>query len=119
MAQIATQLLVIDPQNDFCDLPEAYCPEICGVRQSPSLPVAGAHADLQRLAALIDAGGSGIGAITVTLDSHQHLDIAHPGFWQDATGGAVPPFTTITAAQVRAGAYRPRAASADEGTMNP
>lgn len=112
MTRYATQLLVIDPQNDFCDLPESCCPEVCGVKQTPALPVAGAHADMQRLAALIDSGCAGLGAITVTLDSHQHLDIAHPGFWQDANGGQVAPFTVVTAAEVRAGAFRPRLASA-------
>ena len=39
-------LLIIDPQNDFCDLPEAYCPELPdGSRLTPALPVPGAHAD--------------------------------------------------------------------------
>lgn len=45
-------------------------------------------------------------AITVTLDSHQRYDIAHPAFWQQGNGddsGDVAPFTAITAAQVRAG----------------
>lgn len=96
-----TQLLIIDPQNDFCDLPP-------GAPGQPALPVAGAHADMQRLARLIDDAGDALGAITVTLDSHHRLDIAHPTFWQTAEGGAVSPFTAITAAQVRAGTCRPR-----------
>lgn len=108
MAQRQFHLLVIDPQNDFCDLPEDYCPTFAGQRQRPALPVAGAHADMQRLAHLVDAGRAGLSAITITLDSHQHLDIAHPTFWQDAAGVAVSPFTPITAAAVRAGTYRPR-----------
>jgi nicotinamidase/pyrazinamidase len=99
-----TQLLIIDPQNDFCDLPEAYRPH----GAAPALPVAGAHADMQRLAALVREGMDGIGAIAVTLDSHHRLDIAHPTFWQAADGSAVAPFTAITAAQVRAGEYLPR-----------
>lgn len=101
---MTTHLLLIDPQNDFCDLPPARCPP----GESPALPVAGAHADLQRVAGLIDAAGARLDAITVTLDSHLRLDIAHPGFWQTGDGGAVAPFTPITAAQVRAGAFRPR-----------
>lgn len=91
-------LLAIDPQNDFCDLPAG----------APALPVAGAHADMQRLAAFIRAQGGRIGQITVTLDSHQRYDIAHPPFWQRGDGGEVPPFTPITAAEVRAGAFAPR-----------
>jgi len=108
------QLLVIDPQNDFCDLPASHLPTdpASGQLQQPALPVAGAHADLQRVAQLIRAGGAGLSEITITLDSHQRLDIAHPGFWQQADGGALSPFTPITAAQVRAGQYRPRVASA-------
>src|SRR5688572_28700489 len=49
------QLLVIDPQNDFCDLPETFRPAdpLTGQRVSPALPVAGAHADLQRLAGFV------------------------------------------------------------------
>ena len=77
MATRTTQLLVIDPQNDFCDLPATYCP----AGNAPSLPVAGAHADMQRLAAFIRTQGHQLDAITVTLDSHQRFDIANPDFW--------------------------------------
>lgn len=105
------QLLLIDPQNDFCDLPEEWLPltPATGARPRPALPVTGAHADLQRAAALVTRLGSRLQGITVTLDSHHRIDIAHPGFWiETATGKAPGPFTAITAAQVRAGAYAPR-----------
>lgn len=106
----SVHLLVIDPQNDFCDLPSSWHPvdPATGARTAPSLPVAGAHADMQRLAAFIQTHSARIDAITVTLDSHQRLDIAHPGFWQQADGRAVEAFTAITAAQVRAGVFAPR-----------
>ena len=106
----ATQLLIIDPQNDFCDVPATWRPvdPLTGAAIAPALPVAGAHADMQRTAALIRAAGSALTDITITLDSHHHVDIAHPTFWQQADGGAVGPFTTITAAQVRAGEFQPR-----------
>lgn len=107
MAKLAIHLLIIDPQNDFCDLPESLCDG-----HVPALPVAGAHADMRRLAALIDAGGAGLTEISVTLDSHQRLDIAHPTFWVQGDGQAVAPFTPIRAAQVRDGGYRPRAVKA-------
>jgi nicotinamidase-related amidase len=108
------QLLVIDPQNDFCDLPPSWCPvdPLTGDRVAPALPVDGAHADMQRLAALIRAGGEGLSEITVTLDSHHRVDIAHPTFWQRGDGAPVAPFTPITAAQARAGEFRPRDAAA-------
>lgn len=103
-------LLIIDPQNDFCDLPADWRGHdpVRNAADAPALPVTGAHADMLRLAALIDAGGAGLSRITVTLDSHQRYDIAHPTFWEAGDGGAVGPFTAITAAQVRAGSYRPR-----------
>lgn len=109
-----THLLIIDPQNDFCDLPAAYRPLLAdGVsRQAPALPVTGAHADMQRLARFIDASAAQLDDITITLDSHHRLDIAHPGFWRQADGSAVHPFTPITAQQVRAGLLTPRDAGA-------
>jgi len=63
---------------------------------------------MQRLARFIREGSAGLTNIAVTLDSHHRLDIAHPTFWQAFDGGTVAPFTPITAAQVRAGAFRPR-----------
>lgn len=108
------QLLIIDPQNDFCDLPESWQPTnpVMGQRTAPALPVAGAHADMQRLASLIRVGKVGLSDIIVTLDSHHRVDIAHPPFWAQADGSAVSPFTTISAQQVRDGQYRPRDAAA-------
>jgi len=113
------ELLVIDPQNDFCDLPEAYRPidPVSGQRVAPALPVAGAHADMQRTAELIRLGSAGLTGIAVTLDSHHRFDIAHPTFWQTGSGAAVSPFTPITAAQVRAGEYQPRDAAALPRTL--
>ena len=104
------QLLIIDPQNDFCDLPSAYRPAdpLSGRPVAPALPVQGAHADMQRLAAFIRGGLGLITDIAVTLDSHHRLDIAHPTFWRRADGAEVAPFTPITSAQVREGAYLPR-----------
>jgi len=90
------QLLVIDPQNDFMDIPGA------------ALPVPGANADMDRVAGLVDALQSHIDDIVVTLDSHPGVGIERTTFWSTADGGPVAPFTRITAAQARAGAYRPR-----------
>lgn len=96
-------LLLIDPQNDFCDLPAT-------ASGTPALPVAGADADMRRVADLIERGGAGLDDIVITLDSHHRVDIAHPTFWRTGDGGAVAPFTAITAAQVRAGVFVPAAA---------
>ena len=117
MSSFVRHLLIIDPQNDFCDFPTEACPRgRDGGIVAPSLPVAGADADMMRLSALIDACGRGLGAISVTLDSHQHLDIGHPPFWRDASGAPVAPFTPVSAADLRAGRYLPRN-EADRGQV--
>lgn len=110
MSNPGTQLLIIDPQNDFCDLPHHWTPAPIegATRTAPVLPVTGAHQDMLRLSAWIEANSASLSQITVTLDSHQSYDIAHPAFWQQRDGSAVHPFTQITAAQVRAGDFAPR-----------
>ena len=45
----STLVLIVDPQNDFCDLP-AGTDSISGQLIFPSLPVPGAHADMRSLA---------------------------------------------------------------------
>ncbi len=105
-----THLLIIDPQNDFCDLPESWCPVNPATSEpmAPALPVAGAHADMLRLATFLRNTTKQISAITVTLDSHHRFDIAHPTFWNTGAGGIVAPFTPITAEQVRRGEFVPK-----------
>ena len=91
-----TRLLIIDPQNDFCDI------------EGAALPVAGANQDLQRLARFIGANAERIDGITVTLDSHASVAVERTTFWLGSDGQPVAPFTFITAADVIAGDYRPR-----------
>jgi nicotinamidase-related amidase len=112
-------LLVIDPQNDFCDLPAESLPidAATGRARMPALPVPGAHADMLRLAQLIERGRAGIAAITVTLDSHHRYHVAHPSFWVAGDGGPVMPFTEITAADVRAARYLPRERTGKERVL--
>lgn len=109
---MTNHLLIIDPQNDFCDLPAEFrTPSTAHTAAAePALPVPGAHADMLRLAALIDAAGAAFDRITVTLDSHQHFDIGHPPFWRQGDGSQVSPFTQVSAADVRAGRVLPRRA---------
>ena len=90
------QLLIIDPQNDFCDI------------EGAALPVSGAHADLQRVAALVAQHGAAFDAIHVTLDSHNPLDIAHPAWWRDAAGNSPASFTRISIEDVQQGIWRAR-----------
>ena len=88
-------LVVIDPQIDFCD------PDI------GSLCVAGALQDMTRLASLVKKSHKKIDEIFVTLDSHTRIHIAHPNFWRNSAGNQPPPFTQITAQQVRDGEWIP------------
>ncbi|WP_036666637.1 isochorismatase family protein [Paludibacterium yongneupense] len=91
----AIQLLIIDPQNDFCDIPSA------------ALPVAGASRDLERLAALLDRRGQHLAGVTVTLDSHHAYDIAHPSYWRDPSGLPPAPFTRIDLTAFESGSWVP------------
>ena len=106
-------LLIIDPQNDFCDLPTDYPgrevrPDGGVTNIAPALPVPGAHADMQRLGEFISKGVKGLSDISVTLDSHHFLGIERPGFWMKSDGSDVQPFTEITALDVRQGKFLPR-----------
>lgn len=98
------RLLIIDPQNDFCDTP----PELRPAGTEPALAVAGAHRDMLRLAEFIDKAGDSLERIVVTLDSHPFVAIERVTFWLDAQGQQVAPFTQITAADLQAGRFRPR-----------
>lgn len=114
MAQRSMHLLVIDPQNDFCDLPADYwfVDPLTGMSRGPALPVLGAHADMQRLASVLEACGGALTGITVTLDSHHCIDIGHPAFWMTGEGEPVAPFTQISAVDVKSGRFLPRPAGA-------
>ncbi len=76
------QLLVIDPQYDFCN-------------PNGALFVGGADKDMERLALMLEKHGDKIDDIRVTLDSHQIVHIAHPIFWVDSNGNHPSPFTLI------------------------
>jgi nicotinamidase/pyrazinamidase len=93
--RVMNKLLLIDPQNDFLDQEDA------------SLPVPGAFADIARAAALIRSHAKWFQAAVITLDSHPAIAIERPGFWKDADGKPVVPFTPITHQAVLAGTYAP------------
>ena len=76
---VTTQLLIIDPQNDFCDLPRR-----CARRVRNRRCRWRALADLRRRR-IHRRGGCAAGRDHGPLDSHQRLDIAHPGFGAPAT----------------------------------
>lgn len=77
------QLMIIDPQNDFCD-------------PKGALSVPGADKDMERLSEFIARNGDKLDDIHVTLDSHHLVDIAHPIFWKNSKGEHPNPFTLIS-----------------------
>lgn len=87
-------LLIIDPQNDFCD-------------PKGSLQVQGAEGDMMVLARFIRKQEDEIGTIIVTLDQHKPLQIFHPLFWVGEDGKHPKPFTTITLQDVQNGIWTP------------
>ena len=89
-------LLLIDPQNDFCDLPGA------------ALPVTGADADMRRLARFMRDARPALRDVIVTLDSHATVSIERTTFWKQSDGSPVTPFTEVTESAVRDGRYAPR-----------
>lgn len=93
---LKVHLVVIDPQKDFMDDPDS------------SLPVPGANEDMKRLSSFIERCGRKLEDIHVTLDSHQVIDVGHPGFWRDENGNAPPPFTAISHDDVKNRIWSPR-----------
>ncbi len=86
-------LLIIDPQNDFCDADRG------------ALFVPGADADMARLATFVQRVAHRLDDIHVTLDSHHPVDIAHPAFWRDGQGTHPAPFTQISFADLESGRW--------------
>lgn len=93
---LKVHLLVIDPQNDFMDIPKA------------ALPVPGANADMKRLAVMVDRIGNKLEDIHITLDSHRKIDVGHPGMWRDVNGNQPSPFTIISQDDLVNGIWAPR-----------
>jgi len=86
-------LLIIDPQNDFCD-------------SRGSLFVPGSEEDVNRLNVMIKRVGDRLNDIHITLDTHHNLDVAHPLFWLDAQQNHPAPFTLISVDDVKNGVWR-------------
>lgn len=93
MNKTNVQLLVIDPQKDFCS-------------SNGSLFVPGADQDMVRLADFLVKNGRKLSDIHVTLDTHHFFDVAHPVFWVGQDGKHPAPFTIITQDDVAKGTWR-------------
>ena len=95
MPKQKTHLVIIDPNNDFCD------------PTNGSLYVTGADGDMNRLANHINNEGGRITEIHVTLDSHHLIDCSHPMFWRNSNGDNPPIFTIITSQDIKDGKWIP------------
>src|SRR5215510_1863800 len=93
------ELLVIDPQVDFCD------------PRRGALYVPGAEHDMMRLATMVRRLKDELDDIHVTLDSHHFIHIAHPIFWRDSSGKHPAFFTRISKSDVEDGVWTPTAPS--------
>lgn len=92
------KLLLVDPQDDFAN-------------PKGSLYVSGAEKAMERVAAMIDRVGDKLDQILCSMDSHAVLHIGNTTFWKDSKGNNPPPFTQITAKDVREGVWVPVVAS--------
>ncbi|MBI9098389.1 MAG: isochorismatase family protein [Spirochaetaceae bacterium] len=100
-----TALLIIDPQNDFCD-------------PRGSLYINGAQEDCRRLAAFVNSYSDEIHEIYVTLDSHHNYHIAHPLYWIDEKGNHPDPFTIISNEDIQSEKWKTtRPADRDHGAQ--
>jgi nicotinamidase-related amidase len=88
-------LLIVDPQNDFCD-------------PRGSLYIKGATEDIERVSDVVRRFKDRWDRICVTLDTHHLVDVDHPIFWIDPKGNPPAPFTIITAEDFEKGRWRPR-----------
>jgi len=95
MAVKKTQVLIIDPQFDFCN-------------SNGSLYVPGSEDDMDRLASMVSRLKGKIDDIHVTLDSHHFFDVAHPIYWVNSSGKSPDPFTFITPEDIENGTWQPK-----------
>jgi len=103
------ELLIIDPQNDFCtEKIEMISPKTgeLELMHQGALYVGGGENDMARLAKMIDRIGDKIYDIHITLDSHRLVDISHPIFWEDGQGNPPGPFTIISYPDVQQGVWK-------------
>eukprot|EP00934_Nitzschia_sp_Nitz4_P007549 Nitzschia sp. Nitz4//scaffold205_size38804//35897//36844//NITZ4_007652-RA/size38804-augustus-gene-0.61-mRNA-1//-1//CDS//3329541537//7539//frame0 len=103
-----TTLVLVDVQKDF--------------HPGGSLAIPTADADAERIASLIRAHPTKIQRVVATMDSHQKLHIAHPGFWVSGEDGVSHPvpFTIISSQEVADGKWIPNSkVQIPKGTLDP
>lgn len=98
-------LFIIDPQNDFMDIPG----------NPGSLAVPGALADMKRLAESIAVDAPE--AIVVSMDTHSTMDVAHHSWWVNAEGAHPGPFEIIKLDDVKSGKWRTARSEEQENAL--
>lgn len=93
MEKESNALVIVDPQNDFCD-------------HRGSLYVDGAFADIKSLAAHIVDSREHYRDVYISLDSHDATAIFHPRFWTDGNKNQPAPFTAISGEDFASGRWR-------------
>jgi len=101
---INIQLLVIDPEHDFCNT-------------NGSLFVPGSPEDMDRLALMVKRLKGKLSDIHVTLDSHHPVDIAHSIWFVDSDGNHPAPFTQISASDLKDGVWTTTKPGAHKRTL--
>jgi nicotinamidase/pyrazinamidase len=91
-----TTLILVDVQKDF--------------HPGGSLAIPTADEDAARIAKLLTEHPSKINRVVATMDSHQKLHIAHPGFWLSGEDSKThpSPFTIISSQDIVGGKWKPR-----------
>lgn len=87
-------LLIIDMQNDFME--------------NGTLPVQGASKDAERLSNFLFGHTVYFREVVATMDTHGLNHIFFPGWWADAKGETVKPFTAVTRQDLLQRKYIPR-----------
>jgi len=94
-------LLLIDPQNDFCAYGGVFY-EGCDADHKRKL-----SADVDKMVLFLRNKLPRINSITVSLDTHHNFDISHPSYWIDSQGNHPNPFEVITIEDVESGKWVP------------
>ncbi len=89
---MTTALVIIDPQNSFCQVVE---PELQQIVHSGELCVPGAWEAMKRLGKAILKNIDKIDDIIITLDSHYFRHIGHPNWFKNSLDKNPAPFTLM------------------------
>jgi nicotinamidase-related amidase len=84
--------VIIDPQRSFCAVVD---PARQQLEHDGELCVPGAWDAMYRVGRLINRLGGRLDSLSVTMDSHHLMHVAHPCWWRDRNGQQPRPFTIL------------------------